>query len=404
MRTVTLLILLFICIPSIAQEVIHFNNPSFEDYPRKSKPPENWYDCGFKGETPPDVQPVGRQGFGVTQVPSEGDTYLGLVTRDNDTWEQVGQELSTPLKMNESYIFSVDLSQEDYYVSLSKMTQDTVNYNQPVVFRVWGGSKLCEEKEVLAVSPIIAHSDWKRYTFKIVPKYSWEFIVLGIYYGGNPKYATNGNLLVDNLSTIVLLDSLTKQSDLIDLESILRDQEGRYNPYKATKKNEVEPTEYQEAPILENEQRLPPWIKDLKPYQFKNLTWLEFSMLTDNVAVWDKEKYPFFYALRVVKKFGVDLEKNGVRNSIMTARPDEWALKMETLKLVGGEKHVAILKKAIGIYARRNTKLTNEELTYFDRSEELFNELEYSILEICNQYREAHADELYEELQVILDK
>ena len=88
---------LFITVSLLAQDdPIELNNPSFEDFARASKEPRGWYDCGFPGETPPDVQPSG--GFEVFKPAYEGRTYLGMVVRDNDTWESVAQRLSRPLQ------------------------------------------------------------------------------------------------------------------------------------------------------------------------------------------------------------------------------------------------------------------------------------------------------------------
>jgi hypothetical protein len=67
---------------------IDLKNPSFEDSPRAGMPPDDWTDMGFPGETPVDVQP----GFyKCTTKAHHGQTYLGMVVRDNATNEAVGQ-------------------------------------------------------------------------------------------------------------------------------------------------------------------------------------------------------------------------------------------------------------------------------------------------------------------------
>ena len=53
-----LFFLTFICtIPLNGQDTIYFENPSFEDIPRHSHVPKGWRNCGFAGESPPDIQP-----------------------------------------------------------------------------------------------------------------------------------------------------------------------------------------------------------------------------------------------------------------------------------------------------------------------------------------------------------
>ena len=104
LRIVVLLGCLFgMCTGLQAQEEpIKLTNPSFEDLPHHSKPPRGWIDCGFDGETPVDVQPNGT--FSVTKPAAEGNTYIGMVVRDNDTWEAVSQRLSRPLQAGQCYV------------------------------------------------------------------------------------------------------------------------------------------------------------------------------------------------------------------------------------------------------------------------------------------------------------
>ena len=56
----------FLSLAAFAQaKTIKLANPSFEDYPQAGHPPGGWYDCGFAGETPPDINPTGQ--FKVSQ-------------------------------------------------------------------------------------------------------------------------------------------------------------------------------------------------------------------------------------------------------------------------------------------------------------------------------------------------
>ena len=85
---------------------IVLTNPSFEDLPKMGETPTGWYNCGKAGETPPDVQPGG---WTVAKPANHGQTYLGLVVRDNETWEGVGQRLPRPVEAGQCYEFSLDL-------------------------------------------------------------------------------------------------------------------------------------------------------------------------------------------------------------------------------------------------------------------------------------------------------
>src|SRR5690606_19877691 len=84
-----------VCIPFVqvwSQQIVKLENPSFEDFPQHSRPPTGWTNCGFFDESPPDVQPSGA--WGVFWPAMDGNTYLGMVTRENETYESVGQRMN----------------------------------------------------------------------------------------------------------------------------------------------------------------------------------------------------------------------------------------------------------------------------------------------------------------------
>ena len=186
------------------QDIIGFDNPSFEDVPRHSKAPKGWYDCGFPGESPPDVQPGPLESgtiFGVTQIPSAGNTYLGMVTRDNDTWEGVSTRFSSPLKQSTDYHFSIDLASSDTYISRSRLSGEEVNYDAYVQLRIWLGNGYCGKKQLAAVSPTIDHEQWRKYHFVITPDTDYKYLFLECFYASD-ALATNGNLILDDASSL----------------------------------------------------------------------------------------------------------------------------------------------------------------------------------------------------------
>ncbi|MEM6724566.1 MAG: hypothetical protein AAF598_11040, partial [Bacteroidota bacterium] len=121
---------IFFGLPADAQ-VITLNNPSFEGQAGGGVTPPGWLDCGFPGETPPDTHPSGA--FQVYKSAHDGYTYLGMVTRGNDTWEAVGQPLSSPLVEGRCYNFSLYISRSETYVSASNWSKTIDNYTDPIV-------------------------------------------------------------------------------------------------------------------------------------------------------------------------------------------------------------------------------------------------------------------------------
>lgn len=189
-------------LPINAQTSIKLNNPSFEDAPASSNTPIGWQDCGKPGETPPDTQPDGT--FHVTKPAKEGSTYIGMVTRDTDTWEAVGQMLETPLQGGKCYDFSLYLARSESYLSSRKSDATKIQFTQPIKLRIWGGSNYCDKAKMLDETEAIEHTNWKAYEFTLSPVGDIHYIVLEAYYVTPTLMAYNGNLLIDDCSAITL--------------------------------------------------------------------------------------------------------------------------------------------------------------------------------------------------------
>lgn len=181
--------------------VIELYNPSFEDQPMNSRPPRGWTDCGFPGESPPDTQPDPT--FQVTKEAQDGNTYLGLVARDNDTWEAVSQRLSRPLEKGKCYEFSIYICRSELYVSPSRVnTQRDVNYTTPAKLRIYGGFDQCDKEYLLAETKEVISFRWLQYNFKFEPIDDYTHIVFEVFYKTPTLFPYNGNILLDHASPI----------------------------------------------------------------------------------------------------------------------------------------------------------------------------------------------------------
>lgn len=205
----SLLLFLLLVSGSLAaqNDVITLNNPSFEDIPRQGKEPRGWYDCGWSTESAPDVQPglanSGDGFFKVQRPAKDGDTYVGLVVRDNDTWERIGQRLTTSLKAGQCYEFSIFMARSEVYESQSKVTGQLANYATPVKLRIWAGNAYCDRAELLAESSLVVNTRWLKFNFRFEPKQTHNFIMFEAYYRTPTLFPYNGNLLLDGSSDIV---------------------------------------------------------------------------------------------------------------------------------------------------------------------------------------------------------
>lgn len=191
----------------LAQEV-KFRNPSFEGMAGANRMPRKWVNCGFLNESPPDVHPDPALTFDVRLLPYDGRTYLGMVTRDNNTWEAAGAQLNGPLRRGQCYRFEIALTSSDSYRSLSRTTNVPVNYTAPIRLKIWGGNDYCDGQELLATSPEITPGQWAIYTFVIQPQMGdYTTITFSADYPEETEWATNGNLLLDAASSFLPLAS-----------------------------------------------------------------------------------------------------------------------------------------------------------------------------------------------------
>ena len=269
---------------------ISINNPSFEDIPHKGQPGSyirGWYDCGlvlFKQETPPDIHPmigpdlkpritenltiridtVMRGMWDVTTKPSEGNTYLGMVVRDNDSWESLSQRLKIPIEEGKCYSFNIDLARSDYYVSGSRLTNEEENYTEPAVLRIWGGSAVCGKQELLGESITVSNKDWRTYEFEFRPERSVTYFTIEAFYKVPTLFPYNGHLLLDNASIIKEIPCDEEEINAPETEDVAVEENPAPKPRAPVKTAPVPVMEsldeeevYEEEPIVETIAEIP---------------------------------------------------------------------------------------------------------------------------------------------------
>lgn len=192
---------------SFLKDTIFLVNPSFEGEAMAGGIMEwdlnGWEDYGsllFPDESPPDI----HDGEGLwtnRQPPANGKTYVGLVVRQNGTFEGISQTLAKSLKAGKKYAFSIKLCRPKTHFSPTKsnMQPSLYNFNTPVIFQIYGISgteviKLAETSEIKTMK-------WEKFKFKLKPKVDIESIVLRAYFSYKPYY--NGALFIDDASHII---------------------------------------------------------------------------------------------------------------------------------------------------------------------------------------------------------
>ncbi len=200
------LVCLITTLSTFAQsDTIRLNNPSFEGWTHKGgkflADISGWIDCGnikFPNESPPDIHPYNY--WGVNLEAQHGETYMGMVVRDNDTFESVMQKLESPLLPKVKYSLNVYLSRSPKYYNRSRKTNKDCNYTKPSSLVIISADKNCNVQEILYKSPPIDHQDWQKYTAIMTPKDNVEYLMLAVF---SVKDGDNGHILVDGLSDII---------------------------------------------------------------------------------------------------------------------------------------------------------------------------------------------------------
>ena len=181
-----ILLMLVIHIQTLCGQYIELINSSFEGLPADATVPQGWMSC--KEGTTPDILP----GYwGVYDPPSDGETFLGLITRDNNTWEVIGQRLAEPLKNGSCYNWAIDLAHSDTYSG----------YNGPLRLRVWLSKSKCGRDQLMFESPLIEHTTWQTYKVRFTPEADFQYIMLEAYHPEEPVLY-KGNILMDALRPI----------------------------------------------------------------------------------------------------------------------------------------------------------------------------------------------------------
>lgn len=199
---------------TIEAQDLTLKNPSFEDRPHfgglnNNATIKGWYDCGginFPNATPPDIHQGANRDTAYwdnTVATCHGKTYLGMVVRDNESWESVSQRLAFPLKSTKCYSFSIYLARSDTYNSQTMGATRPgamASFTEPAVLRVWGGNGYCGTTQLLGESLPIDHSEWREYVFQIEPEVDLKVITLEAFYKTPVLFPYNGHILLDNAS------------------------------------------------------------------------------------------------------------------------------------------------------------------------------------------------------------
>ncbi|MFM1875759.1 MAG: hypothetical protein RL266_1496, partial [Bacteroidota bacterium] len=147
------------CNELIPLEVV---NPGFEGPTGPHITPNPWSTCGIT----PDTQPGS---WGVTEPPSEGNSYVGFVYGGPSWQEGASQQLSGAMQAGVQYDFSIDLS-------ATPASGGGINPSSFCSMEVWGANSICVKTQLMWSSPVITHYGWQTYNVSITPTQNWTHI------------------------------------------------------------------------------------------------------------------------------------------------------------------------------------------------------------------------------------
>jgi gliding motility-associated-like protein len=173
-------------------------NGGLEGPPQKDFPPPDWLPCKYNST--PDTHP--DDVLYVTVPASEGNTYLGLVTRGRwgdykNSTEACGTSLTEPLRAGACYRLLVDLYNSKEVGHYADWTT-WQSYSTPVMLKIWGGNDYCQFTELFVEEGPVANENWQTYEFYIsTDRSDIDFLIFEADWVGSFTYY--GNIMIDNV-------------------------------------------------------------------------------------------------------------------------------------------------------------------------------------------------------------
>lgn len=169
-----------------------FNNPSFEDEPSDATVPMGWHAC--ETGTTPDIGPGP---WGIDLEAEEGETYVGLITRSDGSFEAIGQRFPVVLEKDLCYEFELSAAACDTYSG----------FNERIKFRVWAGTKKTKRSQLLYESEIVDNIEWEKHKVKFTAEKALKYLIIEAYidYEDGPR---KGHVLIDNITNIKICDKV----------------------------------------------------------------------------------------------------------------------------------------------------------------------------------------------------
>lgn len=188
---------------------IIIQDPSFEIDSFKAS---QWIDLGFKRFTPPDLHSPDETLRRVTTKAKDGDKFISMVTRKNETYEQIGQFLSKPLKADTKYVLKISSSHFPKFKAIATNGK-MMPFERPILIRIkvydFDKNEVLTQKilrgegwSCFSDGELIKNEEWEEQEYILEPKFDSNLIVIQCWWETPIIFPYNGHLLIDYVSNI----------------------------------------------------------------------------------------------------------------------------------------------------------------------------------------------------------
>lgn len=202
-RLLVLICPLFLCVNTFFAQLLI--NSSLEGTPNQiATTPPNWTTCDQSSS--PDIMPGP---WNVSFAPSDKNSYLNLVVKENGVFEEALGELREELDTSSCYLISLDWAVTHQFVI--EYFGDWYNFTFPANLRVVVSSNVCYgyKDSILELDSLYTEDQWHNVSKIFKPSHShYKNLKLETYVDdpNNPYY---GHVLIDNIKLYQSGDTIT---------------------------------------------------------------------------------------------------------------------------------------------------------------------------------------------------
>lgn len=199
-------VLLYLILSNLSTQKVHGQNMilngGFETgTPGASSLPKYWYNCGSKGYTPPNLHSSKLENniFDVKTIAFEGQQFVSLVVRKDQSLECIGQRLQSILQKDSIYSLDLQLNFSETFNSRTDLnSKNETSFSMAADLEIYAINP-SGQYILLDVYTDINNPTWKNYntTFKA----SENFVALEFrtYFQFDQLLPYNGHLLIDQV-------------------------------------------------------------------------------------------------------------------------------------------------------------------------------------------------------------